>query len=553
MADKDPPGLWLIGMAQPRLPAADRPDYDGTMMMPHEQDDLVSHIDSKRMPMPAVMEHAGLSKFGDLPAPEQVIGEGALTWRDPQYGLMMAVKVPGHRPESLAIPHALLNEGKKIGFSLFTDLQIEGGDIITGKVKKLRPTHVGATYTPAWAKEGSYVYEFGTEDEMMRTVLRDKYGKRPGVTFPPNMAKMLAETERGDAQRISAHRAERQRNQEKGHLFGSTVMASDAPPPATPPAAAVVPPAVDKMDVVAPTSVLTPPAPAPAKPAAPSYSTKELLAGWKNEHDKATKAQTIHERVERLKLIRADLGAALKAGKIDADEYWEAGGKEFEQAVREEIKKLDEQAMGYLNMQLEKRQITPDAYMAHRSAIMASVPPTNLDELRVSRLTCTPVRASAEGHAHSQKEIETLREQHKLNEDNKRKYDVLQKEYDDLKAKMGDLDKLTTKNVAAAMMGKPTATSEPPKLVHDEKGAVDTSSTTDAVEAAGEDVERIGEWGRRSAWESFVKPTWAAGGTPGIDPFKASYADLSTTKSSKGTHGFGFAFSYKEETPGAMF
>jgi hypothetical protein len=118
------PGLWMIGPAQPRLPAADQPGYDGTMMAPHEHDDLVGHIDSKRMPMPSVMEHAGLSKYGDLPAPDQVIGEALYTWRDPEYGLMMAVDVAGTRPESVAIPHSIVNEGKKLGFSLFTDLQV---------------------------------------------------------------------------------------------------------------------------------------------------------------------------------------------------------------------------------------------------------------------------------------------------------------------------------------------------------------------------------------------------------------------------------------------
>jgi hypothetical protein len=233
--------------------------------------------------------------------------------------------------------------------------------------------------------------------------------------------------------------------------------------------------------------------------------------------------------------------------------------------VREEIKKLDDQAVGYLDSLLQKKEIQPDRYMWQRDAILASVPPTDPEALKVSRVLCEPVRAHADRDAKSQKEIEALREQHKASEDNKRKYDVLQvhtprdppsstisrnggqAEYDELKKKMGDLDKLTPQSVADKMLGS----KEPPKLVSDKQGAVlaaDGSTVmVDAVEAAGEDEERLGVWGTRRAWKSFVDDSWTRAKQPGINPFSAAYAELDTTTSKKGEFGLGFAFNYKNE------
>lgn len=207
------------------------------------------------------------------------------------------------------------------------------GDLITGKVSKVRPTHVGVTYSPAWGKEGTWVNEFGTEKDMLRTLLRNKYGKRPGVKFPPNMSRALAESEQTDAQRISGRRADRQRKQEKEHsLFGAaSVMASD-PTTATqpsPPVAQPAPPPVDKMEVTAPAKL---PSPVAAQPPQPTQTTTELLTRWKEAREGA-KAGTLHDRAEVLKRIRADFGRAMKAGAIDPDEYYNAGGQQFEREV----------------------------------------------------------------------------------------------------------------------------------------------------------------------------------------------------------------------------
>jgi hypothetical protein len=211
------------------------------------------------------------------------------------------------------------------------------GDLITGKVSKVRPTHVGVTYSPAWGKEGTWVNEFGTEKDMLRTLLRNKYGKRPGVKFPPNMSRLLAESEHADAQRISARRADRERKQEKEHsLFGAaSVMASDpaaaAPAITPPPPVAQAPPPVDKMEVTAPSKL---PSPVATQPPQPTQTTAELLGRWKEAREGASKAGTLHERVEVLKRIRADFGRAMKAGAIDPDEYYNAGGQQFEREVR---------------------------------------------------------------------------------------------------------------------------------------------------------------------------------------------------------------------------
>jgi hypothetical protein len=125
----------------------------------------------------------------------------------------------------------------------------------------------------------------------------------------------------------------------------------------------------------------------------------------------------------------------------------------------------------------------------------------------------------------------------------------VQAEYDELKKKMGDLDKLTAKGVADLMMG----TKEPPKLVSDKQGAVLASDGStvmvDAVEAAGEDEERLGSWGTRRAWKSFVDDSWTRGQEKGVNPFSATYAELDTDnpRTRKGGFGLGFAFKYKDE------
>lgn len=315
-------GVWLIGTAQPIIPAAKDPGYTGTMMTPTEQVVFANTVSSGMNKLPMVIDHAGFTtnEGGQLPNAEQIIGHALEAWHDPQYGLMIAAFIPKEREEAGRFVRSITERGETQGFSLYTDTHVRGGDLITGDVEKIAVTHVGLTKSPAWKEEGSMVNEFSDQPFTLRQTIRDKYLSRPGAHFPEDWRRRLAETESADRKLIAERRAARQKEEERRTFFYSISAMADAKTDPAPPA--------DPM-VVDP----------PAKPAAPPPETPitDYIKRWTDEFSNISSDPNLQARWERVVTLWQTMKDTSKGSHSPFD-WYSAGLGDLQKRVEAEKK-----------------------------------------------------------------------------------------------------------------------------------------------------------------------------------------------------------------------
>ena len=87
-------GVWMVGVAQPIHPATKDPKYDGTMLQELDRIVFANTVSTGMNKLPMVIDHAGLTEYGQLPPQDKIIGYAQEAWNDPELGLMIAAHIP---------------------------------------------------------------------------------------------------------------------------------------------------------------------------------------------------------------------------------------------------------------------------------------------------------------------------------------------------------------------------------------------------------------------------------------------------------------------------
>lgn len=157
MYRKELPYLYLVALAQPRVPWSgnDAPTYKQTLLRPDEKWAYARDATLRRLP--AVMEHADLDKVHARPPEDKIVGDTLGAWHDSVGNVFQVLRLPTSKT-STADVHRDLARGERWGVSLFTNL---GRDRTTHDVEKISVPHIGLTKDPAWGRVGEDPFEEG--------------------------------------------------------------------------------------------------------------------------------------------------------------------------------------------------------------------------------------------------------------------------------------------------------------------------------------------------------------------------------------------------------
>ena len=436
------------------------------------------------------------------------------------------------------------------GFSLYTDLDIVGGDAVTGKVVNQRVTHVGLTSSPAWAKEGSMVHEFSDQPFMMRQVIRDKYLTRPGAHFSEDTRRRLAETEAADRLEIETRRAARTGAPSRLHSHFATMAAVVPATPPTPlePATPATPaPPVDPMVLVTPHPVAPPPALVQQE-----KTPREVVDAWKAEKERISRIPEYHTRWEELTKFKDQIESTWSNQKLGAFALITAGADKVFSAVQDELRVLRDVPVKYIDEQLRTQAMSSDRYIATKAALLMETFPTGKSDDMLTaeqlRVICSPVRAAALGEAKSQKDVEMAREALAAE---KARAETAEKRENDMKRKYADMEKemegykksaQAFKDVTPAKLVESLAKTPEPAAAGT---AADAASSSAAVSAA--DLSGKGEWGVHQFVKQYADTIYArnrGGDMPDIGRSITTekHMVMMAEKADRGQMRFGFAY-----------
>lgn len=192
----------FIGIAQPYTGHGKEREsrYMGSLLRPHEKEQLARMISSGTQSMPLVIDHGNLSGYGAEVTDDIRLGYATDSMVDDDYGVIVMGYISSSRPEAEYIVKSI-QQGKNWGLSFYTEHLL---DETTYRSYEIQITHLGITLNPAWAEENSWIYEWSKDPVAIRHYARSVYMQRPGIYIPDETRNRLNWTKESDD--IEIHR-----------------------------------------------------------------------------------------------------------------------------------------------------------------------------------------------------------------------------------------------------------------------------------------------------------------------------------------------------------
>ncbi len=210
----DKPFVYLLGRAQPGAPwtGSFADGYKGTALTPPEKVTYVDDVSSGRHKVPVLIEHDAHDEIGQALPSQAVIGQSIGAFHDGPGNVFQIVQLPTSNVATYRVWDDL-EYGKKLGFSLRTDLQ-RLGTAPTAPVVALAPTHIAITPTPDWSTAdkpdpdptkhqppnfdtGTWIYHWTDEPAELRGFMQERYMEPTRENFftrvPPSLLRRIDE------------------------------------------------------------------------------------------------------------------------------------------------------------------------------------------------------------------------------------------------------------------------------------------------------------------------------------------------------------------------